>query len=548
MAPIEPDFSNASLQATAGLAGYALTSVALTTLICYDVLYKSYKALPPSQDTRSRQSNREKHVRAHTLLAIAALATSCYHTLDYAFLSYRVWAQEMGHEVPVLRTLGWDIGSQYHIGRWWKDTNLLQDAWEIVIDRSRRYWWAEQHLLGTASWAMFVGIEGRRRNIHRLWAFILLAQFVSLSFAVNLFFLAILLSPMLAPSTAADPSSRDADHFQVRLAFLPDSVNNVMTFLRTYLPLLPTHPHAHPWTPSPYAYIPTTLALQIATYLLPYTTHTPQFSATIAIINISTLRLAYMARLTPVAYGSNAYPSRNYTSVYRITSFISLLLHIKSTAVAMLDNDPGAYPLNHPHSRYLAALRLPHEHERSRLTRSRLGFTRVLTSLNDHPIVAMIGYDVLLTALSLCTWATLRGLDVEKILYSAGVVHVKPLTAADAASVDAITGISTSELSDSKPRRHKKKSTVTANASPFLVTSEVDTPTPANRTRHETRDKDITAKDDRTFQSSAATSNVLKGEEPVEENLEAGAVGGALCVLGGLGVLVNGVLGAESDS
>ena len=72
----------------------------------------------------------------------------------------------------------------------------------------------------------------------------------------------------------------------------------------------------------------------------------------IAIINIASYRLGYKDRLTPVAFGSTNYPSRNYTSVYRIFSFTSPLLHVKSTAVALLDNDPGACPSNHPHSQY----------------------------------------------------------------------------------------------------------------------------------------------------------------------------------------------------
>lgn len=549
MAPIEPDLSHATLQAVCGLGGYAATFVALTILVSYDVLYKSYRALPPSQDTRHRQSNREKHLRIHAMLAVAALATSCYHLLHYISLSYRVWAHAMGHEVPFLRTLGWDMGSHYHVGRWWKDTSLLQDAWEVLIDRSRRYWWAEQHLLGASSWAIFVGLEGRRRSIRHLWAFLLLAQFISLAYAMNLFFLAVLLHPISIPSTIHNRLARDAKHFQVQLSFLPDIANNTLTTLRTHLPPFPIHPHAYPWTPSsPYAYIPTILVLQAAIYLLPYATHTPHFLTAIAIINIASYRLAYMDRLTPVAYGSTAYPSRKYTSVYRIASFISLMLHVKSTAVALLDSDPGAYPSNHPHSQYLAALRLPHEHERSGLTRSRLSVTRVLTSLSDHPAVALLGYDVLLAASSLCVWAALRGLNVENLLYSAGITHVKPLSTREKADVDSIVRAS-AVASGSKPRRRKRKSTAD-NAAPASspVTAEIDTPTPAPLASKETADDDVAAKGDRTFRSSATVSNISRGEEEEEENLEAGAVGGALCVIGGLGVLANGILGAESES
>jgi hypothetical protein len=47
------------------------------------------------------------------------------------------------------------------LGRWLKDTSLFRDAWEIVTERSRRYWWSQQIFLGAAAWSVFVGIEGK---------------------------------------------------------------------------------------------------------------------------------------------------------------------------------------------------------------------------------------------------------------------------------------------------------------------------------------------------------------------------------------------------
>jgi hypothetical protein len=41
MAPIEPDLKYATFQAIASLGGYAVTALALTALISYDVPYKS---------------------------------------------------------------------------------------------------------------------------------------------------------------------------------------------------------------------------------------------------------------------------------------------------------------------------------------------------------------------------------------------------------------------------------------------------------------------------------------------------------------------------
>lgn len=51
---------------------------------------------------------------------------------------------------------------------------------------------------------MLLAIEGRRRNIPLLWCYQLLGQLVSLSFAQNLFFIALLLTP--APLPVEDAS------------------------------------------------------------------------------------------------------------------------------------------------------------------------------------------------------------------------------------------------------------------------------------------------------------------------------------------------------
>lgn len=45
------------------------------------------------------------------------------------------------------------------------------------------------------AWSMLLAIEGRRRKIPHLWAYMALAQLVNLSFAQNLFYVALLLAP-----------------------------------------------------------------------------------------------------------------------------------------------------------------------------------------------------------------------------------------------------------------------------------------------------------------------------------------------------------------
>lgn len=74
----------------------------------------------------------------------------------------------------------------------------------MIAEKARRYWWGQQIDLATVSWGMLLAAEGRRRKISQLWAFMLLGQAVSLSFAQNLFFVAMLLTPVPLPENVKE--------------------------------------------------------------------------------------------------------------------------------------------------------------------------------------------------------------------------------------------------------------------------------------------------------------------------------------------------------
>ena len=165
MAPIEPDLSNSNLRPLAIFASYLVAASGLTTFITRNVIYRSYKGLPPSQATRLRESKRRKHVYVFLGLAGASLATTWWHMLGFFSLSYRSWAHEMGQPLP---ERFWGENGAFGegktgltLGRWLSDTELFRDAWEIVIERSQRYWWGQQIFFATAAWALYVSIEGK---------------------------------------------------------------------------------------------------------------------------------------------------------------------------------------------------------------------------------------------------------------------------------------------------------------------------------------------------------------------------------------------------
>ena len=89
--------------------------------------------------------------------------------------------------------------TEIYVARWLSDTPVHLDAVEIAAEKARRFWWGQQVDLGLISWSMLLAIEGRRRNIPLLWSYLSLAQLVSLSFAQNLFFVALILTPTPLP-------------------------------------------------------------------------------------------------------------------------------------------------------------------------------------------------------------------------------------------------------------------------------------------------------------------------------------------------------------
>ena len=91
-----------------------------------------------------------------------------------------------------------------HFFRWLNDTPFYRDGLEVVAEKARHFWWGQQVNLGLVSWGTFVAIEGQRRKIPNLWVFMGLAQLVNMSYAQNLFFVALLLTPVPLPENLRD--------------------------------------------------------------------------------------------------------------------------------------------------------------------------------------------------------------------------------------------------------------------------------------------------------------------------------------------------------
>ncbi|KAK4123475.1 hypothetical protein N657DRAFT_690218 [Parathielavia appendiculata] len=376
----------------------AVSHVAAAAYASYTVgrsLYQSHKALRPAEHTRHRRAQRTKLVAAFGSLAALGLIFAITSSLDYLTLSYKVWASERGIQVPdslfgnCTMSTGAANKPSLHLRYWLSDTPVYLDAVEIIAEKTRRWWWGQQLDLATLSWTALLVVEGRRRRIPHLWAYALLPHLVNLSFAQNLFYVALLQAP--SPITVQE--------------------TRIAHFFHRMFPKKPSN-----WFPKP-ALLPVLLALNYLVMLcIPVTAGTPSFPTAIVLSRFLTLAPLILPAIAPVSWGTvHSDPRDAYAGITKLFNWISTasaLLHAKNTVSALLYNLPGSY--KHRHS-----IKIPFDTEkRSKWERTATASEKVLDAMADHPVVTAAGKDALLCALSLGLWAAVRSTDIHHMLRS----------------------------------------------------------------------------------------------------------------------------------
>ncbi|KAI0858907.1 hypothetical protein F4860DRAFT_484515 [Xylaria cubensis] len=387
--------------------GY-LAAIPYLTYAVGNSLYTSYKSLGPVSSTRSRIHQRKRFVPVFVGLATTALLVATYYSVKSATLSYNTWAYEHGLDL-IQRSLGEDgiyitdgkNSTETHIANWLSDTRIYHDALEIVTEKTRRFWWGQQIDLGMTAFSLMLATEGRRRKIPLLTAFLAMAHLVNLSFAQNLFFLALLLTPSPLPSGSGD--------LELPIPPLPRS-----TWTRLRDGLLSPKPNG--WAPDVKLFYATTVLSFALTFILPYAAGTSTFTKTALLARASTFLPVLLPKIIPVYWGSvQQRPHGTYESLTKLFKFVStaaFVLHMKTSVVSLISNAPESH--YHRHSALL-----PWDiEERSRWERSTTALGKVLGSTSDHPAVAAVGWDVLLSALSLGLWAAVRAINARDMLNS----------------------------------------------------------------------------------------------------------------------------------
>ncbi|KAK4177121.1 hypothetical protein QBC36DRAFT_300505 [Triangularia setosa] len=179
------------------LASYMVTAAALT-IRCNGIIRRH-----PSQKAKRNPAS----LALFGALAAISLATTWSYMFAYFRWSYFDWAAN--------NASGATIDGQLHLGEWLRDTSLFKQAWFSALERPARAWWTLQIFGFCAIWSVMLSVQAKKRNIPQIWAFMLLGQIVAISFASNLFFLAVLVHDVRdekkATQTGRKPSSRTSD-------------------------------------------------------------------------------------------------------------------------------------------------------------------------------------------------------------------------------------------------------------------------------------------------------------------------------------------------
>ncbi|CZR54521.1 uncharacterized protein PAC_04405 [Phialocephala subalpina] len=527
MAPVEINTPPSSLP-TAIVVSH-LAAVGYILFVAGRSIYRSYIALPPSSSTRHREPLRKGHVQTFSILALVSLAFAGYYASRFGSLSYRVWATERGVELPdglfggkgALR--GGEHPGRLHVVRWLSDTPFYRDALEIICEKARHFWWGQQISLGLISWSMYLAVEGHRRNISNLWAFLALSQLVSLSFAQNLFFIAVLLTPVPLPKNVRELTRTS----------VPATSSRYTQFLKS---VVPTKPEG--FIPNPKLYLLLLSSNFLAVLLLPAAANTTSFMATAFTSRLLPFSFLALPYVVPESWGTiHRLPHDSYVTyskIFQTISALSAVLHLKSTFLALFYNTPDStyyrHSLLHPFK----------EEHRSTFDRSTIALGRVFGAMGEHPAVSAVGWDVLLSGLSLGIWAAIRGLEANDMLTSS--IPFMKLAAKEAED-------STLALKEDVEPENDKIDPGNTRRRPGRPKKheEPDTVAPKRRGRSAKKAIELTNgvdEDDANYEPTESEKSE-EGDEDVEEDWEIGALAWGLLSVGGLGVGSAGVLGAE---
>ena len=170
------------------------------------------------------------------------------------------------------------------------------------------------------------------------------------------------------------------------------------------------------WYPKPAITLGVLALTYSSVFLIPFASNTTSFVTVTAFSRFLPFIPLSLPYILPESFGTvHNHPHAKYstyTTVFRTIAATSTLLHLKSTVLAIFYSTPESHYYRH------SLLHPFKEEHRSTLNRGYTAVSRLLGAVNEHPAVSAVGWDVMLSGLSLGIWAAVRGLETKKMLGS----------------------------------------------------------------------------------------------------------------------------------
>ncbi|KAF1364387.1 hypothetical protein EJ07DRAFT_162175 [Lizonia empirigonia] len=322
---------------------------------------RAARALPPATRTRAQNNVRRRHARIFSALALLALVGVTAFAVAWRVVSYVQWAELGSHDAPGSLWHGWYGTGNWLLGDWIRDVDLARESDAVAVLAPEGFYYTAQHFVALVASAVFIGVEGHRRNLSP-WT---VAAFVT-----------------LAPSDTP----------------LTDAL----------------------FTPRPAVYwTPIVLALLGLNEFPNLVVHRDVFHILRVGYIAVPLFLAFAPQLTPVALGvshpTKAHAHRSYATVFHFLAIVSFVFYARVFYLSMRDTVPA--PPNPVWEVFANAV----GRDTSRTNRLLQGLdaaTRKLSKVSRHPALSVTSLDVLFTGVALLTWTFTRDLDIEALLAS----------------------------------------------------------------------------------------------------------------------------------
>ena len=359
-------------------------------------------------------------------------------------------------------------------------------------------------------------------------AFVLLSQLSSLSTAQNLFFILLLLTPMPLGDAPSDSPTLVPYHSILSIPAL------ISFIVLGSLPWLTEHSLFPSLTSLGYFILPHLLA----TLAQPNSLHKES------------------------KYKTAAAARKSYEDVFRVLAFASIGLHGFYTFRALADEAPPHEYFKH---NFVWNSHQDEDTLKTNAERAWTTFVTIMSALSENPVIGQVGWDVFLSAASLCIWTVSHGVDVATMLRCSCLAWTLPrphvptvdelreakLHVADV--IDEVKDDITTTALGSPVKRGRGRPRKTSAA---IARDHVSGGSTA--VRRSTRAGTATTEDDEEvdgeYYPTKGTERQVDAwdvDEPGEgdkvKETEAAALGWGLFVLGGLGAVSASVLGAETS-